>query len=317
MALTSYLRLAHRIFVKGGDGGMGKICSTKNTRSGMRRPDGGNGGNGGDVILRKSSLYADFDHLPEKIDGVDGDVGKYGGCRGANGTDKTLLIPKNAIVTFNDEIIPNFPLIAKGGRGRAGNHSSLKPNVKTSINDGESYSLHMKLEKYVDFALIGPPNAGKTTLTNLLCGTNFKTSFVPGNTEKPNIGALKPAVSKISEMADEEHTVGDFPGGFDVAYLYIFKHALAISKGIIVVSDDHSLQAHLGLVDALNKLSSDLTPRIAGLVRTKIDRECPLDDTKEVYYSGNGLPVFSVSAVNGDGLLGLLNAMSNFSKTQG
>jgi GTP-binding protein len=181
-------------------------------------PDGGNGGGGGDVWLvadhNTSSLLAFKDHpFRRATDGVHGG-GK--GKHGASGHDTVVTVPIGTVVKRLDgEIVADLSgpndrfLAAEGGRGGRGNASFLSqrrraPNFAEQGEKGEEHWFDLELKLMADVALVGFPNAGKSTLISRVSAAKPKIADYPFTTLEPHLGVVK--------IDDREFVMADIPG---------------------------------------------------------------------------------------------------------
>ncbi|MBI4038438.1 GTPase ObgE [Candidatus Daviesbacteria bacterium] len=188
------------IIIKGGHGGPGRV-SFRGKKGGG--PDGGNGGYGGDVLVRVTSdIYALKQFLSKKVSKAeDGEKGGTGIRSGANGKDLILTMPVGTLLTDTTgskiELTKEGQeiLLAKGGLGGRGNESFKSPSNTTPRYaqkglPGQEKRLLLKLKLIADFGLIGLPNAGKSSLLNELTNANAKIGAYPFTTLEPNLGVL-------------------------------------------------------------------------------------------------------------------------------
>jgi GTP-binding protein len=210
------------IFVKAGDGGSGSASIRREPFQPKGGPDGGDGGKGGDVILRVDpslfdlSGYKDRPHHRAKS----GRPGSSNKRHGASGADLVLPVPEGTMVRDERGLLADLVgegasvVVARGGRGGRGSASLASPRnrvprVAERGEPGEEGRLELELRLVADVALVGPPNAGKSTLLSRLTAARPKIAEYPFTTLEPNLGVA----------GDEERfVVADVPGLIEGAH---------------------------------------------------------------------------------------------------
>jgi GTPase len=207
-----------QVHVKGGDGGAGAVSFRREAHVAKGGPDGGDGGSGGDVWLvadhNVASLLGFRDH-PHRA-GDSGVHGKGKGKHGANGADKIATVPEGTVVRDRDGTVladlrhqgDKF-LAAAGGRGGRGNARFLSnrrraPSFAEQGEPGEEHWLNLELKLMADVALVGFPNAGKSTLISVISAAKPKIADYPFTTLEPHLGVVR--------LDDTEFVVADIPG---------------------------------------------------------------------------------------------------------
>ena len=206
------------LHIKAGDGGAGAVSFRREAHVPRGGPDGGDGGTGGDVWLvadrNMASLLAFRDH-PFRRAG-DGTHGQGQRKHGRGGADLVVPVPEGTTVAERDggvlvDLVRHGDrwLAAHGGRGGRGNARFLSnrrraPSFAEQGEHGEEAWYRMELKLLADVALVGLPNAGKSTLISRISAARPKIADYPFTTLEPNLGVVR--------TDDAEFVVADIPG---------------------------------------------------------------------------------------------------------
>lgn len=182
-----------------GSGGSGSVNFHKNGK-----PDGGDGGHGGDVYLVGDNNVYDLRNFnkQEKFQAEDGERGGYNKRTGANGKDLLIKVPLvtrvydlggNLVETIDNH--GQKKLLIKGAAGGKGNYYFRKGQVATLKKftpgkTGIKLQTFLELELKADVVFIGLPNAGKSSMLNVLTNTNVKVANYPFTTLVPHLGLM-------------------------------------------------------------------------------------------------------------------------------
>jgi len=204
--------------VRGGNGGAGSVSFRKEAHVPKGGPDGGDGGKGGDVWFEAdrntASLLAFRDHPHRRADS--GTHGSGNKRHGSTGVDLVVTVPEGTVVKDRDGAVladlvghGDRYLAAHGGRGGRGNasfHSNRRraPSFAEQGEYGEERWLRLELRLLADVALVGFPNAGKSTLISAVSAARPKIADYPFTTLEPNLGVVR--------WHEHEFVMADIPG---------------------------------------------------------------------------------------------------------
>jgi GTPase len=207
-----------QVNLRGGDGGAGAISFRREAHVPKGGPDGGDGGTGGDVILRAdrnvASLLAFRDHPHRRA--ASGTHGSGKRRHGAAGDDLIVPVPEGTVVkTRAGDVLADLVthgdsyVAVRGGRGGRGNARFLSnarraPRFAEQGEYGEEEWLRLELKLMADVALVGLPNAGKSTLISAVSAARPKVADYPFTTLEPHLGVVR--------FRDHEFVMADIPG---------------------------------------------------------------------------------------------------------
>ena len=208
------------ITVTAGNGGNGCIAFRREKFIPLGGPNGGDGGNGGDVWVQADenlNTLVDFRH-ETRFKAQRGENGMGSQMYGKAGEDKTIVVPVGTVVhnVDTDEIIGDLTehgqrlLVARGGLGGLGNmhfKSSVNrtPRRATPGTEGETRGLRLELKLLADVGLLGFPNAGKSTFVRAVSAATPKVADYPVTTLYPNLGV-------VSVEPGRSFVIADIPG---------------------------------------------------------------------------------------------------------
>ncbi len=321
------------ITVRGGHGGAGCVSFHRARFQPRGRPDGGNGGAGGDVILEASEHTRTLAYFRRRRL-FQADRGQPGGKQdrlGKAGPPLVVTVPPGTLVhdaasgDFLGELLsPGDRLVvAKGGRGGKGNahftSSRLRsPRFAQPGEPGEERPLRLELQVLADVGLIGAPNAGKTSLLRALTASSARVDVFPFTTLTPQLGVLETEPAQAAEPI----ILAEIPGLIPDAYkgkglgLRFLRH-IKRTRLLVQVIDSSRIEPEAPL-EPLEELEREMRafdpellarPRLIAL--NKIDLlspEFPLEQVVQEYRRAGR--VFPVSAVSREGLAALRQAVA-------
>ncbi|HEX2119529.1 MAG TPA: GTPase ObgE [Acidimicrobiales bacterium] len=301
--------------VRGGDGGAGAVSFRREAHVPRGGPDGGDGGKGGDLWLyadREVASLLSFRDRPHRR-AADGAHGMGKARHGAGGADLRVAVPEGTIVKDLDgnvlaDLISEGDswLAARGGRGGRGNARFLSnrrraPSFAEQGEVGEERWLRLELKLMADVALVGFPNAGKSTLISRVSAAKPKVADYPFTTLEPHLGVVV--------VDGTEFVMADIPGliegasegkGLGHQFLRHIERARALLVLVDLAPSSHDTppgEQERVLLQELGRYRPELLDRPRIVVGTKADA-VPAE------FDWDGL---RISAVTGTGVTDLLH----------
>lgn len=323
-----------RIWVKAGDGGDGSASFRREKYVPRGGPDGGDGGRGGSVILRAkpnlTSLIA-FQYTT-RFKAEDGGPGRSQQRYGKTGQDIVVDVPPGTVVWDDEsgEILADLTepgeevLVAQGGKGGLGNvhfKSSVRqaPRIAELGEPGVELWLRLELRMIADVGLVGLPNAGKSTLLAAASAAKPKIADYPFTTLEPQLGVVQVGGSdgQVFVMADIPGLIGGAAQGVGLG-LEFLRHVRRTNVLIHVLDASGGLEGRDPLKDfaivngELDAYEEDLLgkPMLVALNKIDIPEAQVRLPVLTAALGDQGYPVFPISAVTGDGVAPLMQAVA-------
>jgi GTP-binding protein len=319
------------ITVQSGDGGNGCVSFRREKFVPRGGPDGGDGGKGGNVILRSTSrrrtLYP-F-RFKRQFKAPKGGHGQGSRKTGKNGSDVVIEIPPGTLVKYadTDETFHDYTesgqeiVAAKGGRGGKGNYhfrssTNRAPRFAQPGEPGQELSLKLELKLLADVGLIGLPNAGKSTLISAISSANPKIGSYPFTTLTPNLGVVQ------SDWGDP-FVVADIPGliagahqgaGLGIRFLKHIERTRILVHLVDVdsVDPDHPLDGYETVNRELAQYKPELARKPQLLVLNKLDlpgAKEKADIIQAAIESETDVVVLFISAIKNTGTTQLISKL--------
>ena len=223
-SLTGFIDVVS-IEVVAGDGGRGCVSFRREKFVPRGGPDGGDGGKGGDVIVRADShLSTLIDYKYRRI--VRAGRGGHGMGKkqhGRDGEDATVRVPVGTVVkdastseVIADLVEPLDVIVARGGRGGRGNAvfatpTDQAPQRSEDGRPGERRCIVLEVKLIADVGIVGQPNVGKSSLLKMMTRARPKIADYPFTTLSPNLGVLR--------YGERDIVLADIPGLIEGAHL--------------------------------------------------------------------------------------------------
>jgi GTP-binding protein len=273
--------------VTAGTGGSGATSFRREKFVPMGGPDGGEGGRGGDVIVRGDRNLAtllDYTYR-DRWEAERGAHGEGSNRTGRSGADVFLPVPPGTVIrdqqtsAFIGEILADQEemIIAKGGRGGRGNASFAtsthqSPREWEPGREGESRVLELELKLIADVGLVGMPNAGKSTLLSVISKATPKIADYPFTTLSPNLGVVQLSDHRTFVVADIPGIIEGASEGKGLGLQFLRHIERTRLLAFMIPIDALDWQAEY---DQLRREISTYSPELAGklhcVVFTKLD----------------------------------------------
>ena len=325
-----------RIIIRSGKGGDGHVSFRRELFVPDGGPDGGDGGKGGDVIFEVDeglNTLIDYRHR-RKFSAKDGEPGGKRKCHGANGADVVLRVPEGTVIkeAQSGQVIADMSgenrrqVVLRGGRGGNGNmhyatSTMQAPKYAQPGQEARELEVFLELKVIADVGLVGFPNVGKSTLLSRVTNATPKIANYHFTTLSPNLGVV--------DLEGGGFVIADIPGLIEgasqgVGLGHEFLRHIERTKVMIHIVDAASVEGR-DPVDDIKKINAelaayneDLAARPQVIAANKIDAvytegEDPVQRLKDVF-EPQGIRVFPISAVSGQGLKELLYYVQNMLK---
>ena len=312
-----------RIYVKAGDGGNGSISFRREKFVPRGGPDGGDGGKGGDVVLRvnpSDNTLLRF-HYQYRYVAPNGGSGQKAKRHGKSAPNLVLDVPAGTVVRDDEtgDVLADLVqdgeqfVVLQGGRGGLGNShfaTSIKqaPRLAEKGEPGKERWLRLELKLIADVGLVGYPNAGKSTLLAAMSAARPKIADYPFTTLEPNLGVV--------QVDDETFVLADIPGliegaagGAGLGHEFL-RHVERNRLLLHVLDGSGGLEGRDPLAD-FETIGAELVAYGAGLEekpRLVVVNKLDLPEARErlqrlrAALAARGFDVVAVSAATGEGI---------------
>ncbi len=322
-----------KINVKAGNGGNGAVAFFRLRSRGKKKPSGGNGGRGGDVILKATANETTLYGFRKKVHfrAEDGESGSEKNRIGKDGSDLYIHVPVGTVVRdISSRVLADLSeegkevVVAKGGMGGRGNASFVSqerrfPAFCEKGEPTEEMWINLELRLLADVGLVGFPNAGKSTIISRISAAKPKIADYPFTTLVPHLGVVA--------FDDENFVVADIPGIIEGAHKgsglgYRFLRHITRSFLLVMVLDGEKLIGPDGkesLVESYNILRKELKlynievyKKDYIIVINKIDllTDRGILEKSLASLSKTSSKVIPVSAITGEGINALVTCLS-------
>jgi GTP-binding protein len=312
------------IIVASGDGGKGCVSFRREKFIPKGGPDGGDGGKGGDVVIRATNRLHTLSDLSHRrhFKAQNGRPGKGKRQSGKNGLDVIIEVPLGTIIydCETGDMLADFIRndqeigILFGGQGGKGNthfktSTNRTPRMAQTGQPGKVLRLKLSLKYLADIGLIGLPNAGKSTLLSRLTTANPKIDSYPFTTITPNLGVIEFDDSKTLTIADIPGLIEGASEGRGLGHRFL-KHIertrfLLHLIDVSYVPVEDILEDFNMLQDELSKFNPSLVEKDQMVLINKIDiRSAETRDVEVLRkaFSDMNIKTYAISALTGEGI---------------
>lgn len=331
-----------KVYIRSGKGGDGHVSFRRELYVAAGGPDGGDGGRGGDVIFEVDdglNTLTDFRHV-RKYAAQDGEPGGKRRCHGADGEDIIIKVPEGTVIKDfeSGKVIADMSgdnrreVILKGGKGGLGNMhfatSTMQvPKYAQPGQPAQELWVQLELKVIADVGLVGFPNVGKSTLLSRVSNARPKIANYHFTTLNPHLGVVDLSEGQGFVMADIPGLIEGASQGVGLGYSFL-KH-IERTKVLVHVVDAASTEGRDPVADikAINEelraYNPELLKRPQVIAANKIDaiyvdpesgEESPVERLKKAF-EPEGIQVFAISAVSGQGVKELLYHVNELLKT--
>ncbi len=328
---TAFIDYA-RLKISSGAGGAGCVSFRREKYVPRGGPDGGDGGWGGDVVIRADrNIHTLIDQRYRKnYPAENGRPGSGKRRTGRNGKNRIIAVPCGTLIRDEGtgEVLADLTqdgasvVVARGGRGGKGNahfasSTHQTPRLSQPGEEGESRQIILELKLLADAGLVGLPNAGKSTLLSRISSARPDIADYPFTTLTPHLGTVEIDASDVFVVADIPGLIRGAHSGSGLGDIFL-RHVercrvLLYLVDVSPVGPPDPVAAVLTLQEELRQYNPAMLEKESLVVATKIDalqeadRLVPL----ESFCKERGFPFGSISSVTGEGVEALLRELSS------
>jgi GTPase len=304
-----------RIHVQAGRGGDGALSFRREKYVPKGGPDGGDGGRGGDVVLVADPDLRDLSRFRRQrsFEGGRGGRGGGSGKHGADGENVELPVPVGTQVVDSDgNLVIDLAhagaraVLARGGLGGRGNRRFATPTRQTPRfaevgTPGEEADYELRLKLLADAALVGLPNAGKSSLLSRISNAKPKIADYPFTTLEPVLGTVDSPDGRQLVVADVPGLIEGASEGVGLGHEFLahLERARLLVHVIDAAASD-SVEQFRTIDRELAEYGAGLESRPQAVVLNKLDLvpEAPAFELAD----GRIRRVFAVSCATGAGI---------------
>jgi GTP-binding protein len=325
-----------KIYVKAGDGGRGCVSFRREKFVPRGGPNGGDGGKGGDVVIRAVNSHRTLLDLKyrQHQTAERGGAGEGSNRTGRSADDIVVVVPIGTLVKDADtgEVLADLTadgqsfIAGKGGIGGRGNARfatarNRAPRFAQDGMPGEARTLLLELKLLADVGIIGMPNVGKSTFIARVSAARPKIADYPFTTLIPNLGVVRLDV-------DANFVIADIPGlipgasegrGMGIRFLRHVERTTLLLHILDITNDSDPWTDFEAINRELSQFSPELAqkPQIVGI--NKLDLPLTRERIKKEIdnFRGKGIEILAFSAVTGEGISEAIGRIARTLRTSG
>ena len=310
------------IDIASGNGGNGCVSFRREKFVEKGGPDGGDGGKGGDLVFVVKDNLRTLAHLKiiRTFRAENGKNGSGARCYGRAGNDMEIPVPPGTVIkdANTGEIIKDLTgvdrfVFLKGGRGGLGNYhfrtsTRQAPKFAQPGEPGIEMRVGLELLVIADIGFVGFPNAGKSSLMNMLTNARSKVASYPFTTKIPQLGMMR--------LGDQDVVLADIPGiiegasqGAGMGFKFL-KH-IARTGGLaylVDMSEPDCLDKYELLRHELETYSPELVQKKEVLIGTKLDEDGAQENFERFKAKFSDKTVFGMSIFDEDSVKPIMKA---------
>jgi GTP-binding protein len=309
-----------KVYVKAGNGGDGCNSMYRDRFHRYGRPDGGEGGNGADIVFEADQnihTLLDFQYRQH----FQADSGAHGSSnhkKGRCGQPLHVKVPPGTIIKDASSRLVMRELVKAGdhviiAKGGAGGHGNSRHRAAAPGSPGEEKTVILELKLIADAGIVGYPNAGKSTLISRISSAHPKIADYPFTTKEPVLGVVKVhegsslVVAEIPGLIEGAHT----GRGLGDRFLKHVERTKVLIHLVDIAACDcrDPYKDYTSLNKELKLYSKELIKKPQFVALNKSDLEQSKENIRKFRKYARGVKVYPISAATGEGIKELIAAV--------
>jgi GTPase len=313
-----------RIWVKAGDGGNGIVSFRREKFVPLGGPDGGDGGRGGSVYLVARAGVSTLLEFARRrhFRAESGGHGRGSRQHGKAGEDLIVAVPPGTQVRSDNGLVVDLVragemlMVARGGRGGLGNthfatSTQRAPRIAQKGEPGEERTIDLELKTIAQAALIGEPNAGKSSLLAASSAAQPRVADYPFTTLSPNLGVAEaPGTEDVFVLADVPGLIAGAHTGAGLGHRFL-RHVerAPILVHVVDASRPDALDAYRVVRAELEAYKAEVAVKPEIVVANKLDLPGAREQLAQLRKVLSDRRVIGTSTITNEGVPALLTAV--------